>query len=457
MIKWLQDTYNGLYKVLLKPYMPRWSTLFALVIGVIIGLIVGYGIAPTVYFDADPQTLQQSWQDEWVKLLADRYANATSDVSQLTVDLLARVDDPLGIVDRLLVTPGEEVNAARLQALRPLAEAAQPFAVAAPQTPTLFGNLAPWLIAPLVAAIVAAIVVVVYGMFIEPNVVEPLRKRIRGERVSAETLAMRKQIEENKKAESTLKSDFTQSTLGTPIMQRMSTYQLGFGEYDDSFSIEDAAGKFYGECGASISENFGVGEPRKATAIEVWLFDKEDFVRTFTKVFVSEHAYNDAALRARLELKGDLVLATVGATAVLETNTLRLQARIVDLKYGEGPQPPHSYFERMSIELATWKKDGTAAGTPAGTSTVTVTAPAAAPSPQPAPQPVPQPLPVAPPPAPAMFAPPPTLPQQQPAPAVPASFTPPPPAAPATFTPPPPAPRADDDPFGGTGDFTPIR
>lgn len=451
MIKWLQDSYNGVYKVLLKPYMPRWGTLLALVIGVVIGLIIGYGIAPTIYYDADPQTLQQSWQDEWVKLLADRYANATTDVTALTTDLLARVDDPVGIVQRLLVTPGEEANAARLQAILPLAEAAQPFAVPAPAQPTFLGNLSPWLIGPLIVAILAAIVVVLYGMFIQPNIVEPLRKRLRGEKVSAEVAAMRRQIEESKKADSSLRTDFTQTGQGKPIMQRVSTYQLGFGEYDDSFSIEDETGRFFGECGASISETFGVGEPRKATAIEVWLFDKEDFVRTITKVFVSQHAFNDPALRAKLELKGDLVLATPGAAVLLETNTLRLQARLADIKYGEGPQPPQSYFERLSIELAVWHKDGT----PVSTTTVTVGAPVAAQVAAPPVQPIetfPRTLPPAPAPipasAPVTAAPPPT-------------FAPPPPMQPATFTPPPPpqvrpAPPPDDDPFGGTGDFTPV-
>lgn len=454
MIKWLQDSYNGIYKVLLKPYMPRWSTLLALVIGVIIGLIIGYGIAPTVYYDADPRTLEQSWQDEWVKLLADRYASATTDVTALTTDLLARVDDPLGIVQRLLATPGEEANAARLQAILPLAEAAQPFAVPEPPRPTLLGNLSPWLLGPLLTAIIAAVVVVVYGMFIEPNIVEPLRKRLRGEKVSADVVAMRRQIEESKKAESSLKTDFSQTGLGKPIMQRVSTYQLGFGEYDDSFSIEDENGRFFGECGAGISETFGVGEPRKATAIEVWLFDKEDFVRTITKIFVSQHAYNDPALRAKLELKGDLVLATPGAAVILETNTLRLQARVADIKYGEGPLPPQSYFERLSIELAVWQKDGSKRA-PVQSTDVVITGSAA-------------PAPAAPMMMQAAFPtesaaqrtqPPPTLP---PTPPPAPTFTPPPPMQPATFTPPPSqppvrsAPPVDDDPFGGTGDFRPV-
>src|SRR5262249_42016818 len=136
--------------------------------------------------------------------------------------------------------------------------------------------------------------------------------------------------------------------------------------YDDSFSIEDASkdDEFLGECGAVISETIGTGEPEKVTAIEVWLFDKEDFVRTLTSVFISEHAYNDPAIRSKLEVKGELVVAKPGAVIKLETNTLRLQARIVDMAYGSGPLPPNSYFEKMTMELQVWRRSGV--GAPAG-------------------------------------------------------------------------------------------
>ena len=115
MMKFLRDSYNGLYVVLLKPYMPRPITLLVLVIGVIVGLVWAYAISPTIYYDADPSTLHQSWQDEWVKLLADRNAEANADISTNLIDLLSRVDAPLQIIDRLINTPGEEANVQKLQ------------------------------------------------------------------------------------------------------------------------------------------------------------------------------------------------------------------------------------------------------------------------------------------------------------------------------------------------------
>src|SRR3982750_2316469 len=165
-MKFLKDSYNGLFVVLLKPYMPKGKTLAVLVGGVLIGLLWAYAISPNVYYDADPRALPHSWQDEWVKLLADRYAGATNtDVSGNITDLLARVDDPLGIVDRLIASPGEEANQGKLQAIRPLAEAAEPNAVKAPQ-PNPIGQILPYIIAPIVVLVVGVIVAILWGMFI---------------------------------------------------------------------------------------------------------------------------------------------------------------------------------------------------------------------------------------------------------------------------------------------------
>lgn len=294
-------------------------------------------------------------------------------------------------------------------------------------------------------------------------VVEPIRKRIRG--AQGTDAAGAQKIQEIKAARA-MAEQFTKdaaagpaSDLGPPVVRHVSIYSPSRA-YDDSFSIEDATkdDEFLGECGATISETIGTGEPEKVTAIEIWLFDKEDFVRTLTTVFVSEHAYNDPAIRSKLEPKGELVIAKPGAVAKLETNTLRLQARIVDMAYGSGPLPPNSYFEKMTIEIQAWRKSPSAA--PVAAVTMPMAVPAASPfaPPPPAPAPTYAPLPATPPPTPA------------PSPFAPAAT---PQAAPPTYggggTPlkppplqvPPPAAspprRQDDDPFGGTGDFTPVN
>ena len=135
----------------------------------------------------------------------------------------------------------------------------------------------------------------------------------------------------------------------------MSTYVLGDDLYDDSYSIDSPAGEFMGECGVSIADTIGVGSPKRISAFEIWLFDKND-IQTVTKVMMSAHVFRDDAGRERLAAKGEPVLASPGAETVLETATLQMVARVVDMQYGEGPLPEESFFERATLELAVWSK-----------------------------------------------------------------------------------------------------
>ncbi len=140
-----------------------------------------------------------------------------------------------------------------------------------------------------------------------------------------------------------------------PISRFMTYYTFGNDLYDDSFSIDSPTGEFLGECGVGISETLGVGDPKKVTAFEVWLFDKND-VQTVTKVVMSEHAWNDVAISQRLAIKGEPVLMDAGKSILLETATLVLEVRVVDASYGQGPLPPHSFFDGMTMELSIWTK-----------------------------------------------------------------------------------------------------
>jgi hypothetical protein len=140
-----------------------------------------------------------------------------------------------------------------------------------------------------------------------------------------------------------------------PIVQYLTTYNLGNDLYDDSFSIDSPSGEFLGECGVGISDTIGVGDPKKVTAFEVWLFDKND-IQTVTKVVMSQHAFNDPAVIQRLASKGEPVLAEPSKRILLETATLQLEARIVNMNYGQGALPANSFFEQITLELAVWQK-----------------------------------------------------------------------------------------------------
>jgi LPXTG-motif cell wall-anchored protein len=154
--------------------------------------------------------------------------------------------------------------------------------------------------------------------------------------------------------------------MAVPIARFRTAYTRGHDTYDDAFSIENANSDFLGECGVGISETIGATAPKNVTAFEVWLFDKND-IRTITKVIMSDHAFFDDALKAKLAPKGEPVLARESETIVLETATLIINAEITEMDYGAAAElPDASYFERFTIELSAWAKEGDAAAAKPG-------------------------------------------------------------------------------------------
>jgi hypothetical protein len=179
-------------------------------------------------------------------------------------------------------------------------------------------------------------------------------RRLFGNRGSGEITPTMQAVELSRKAE---KTNFEQMGLAPPVTQTMTTYVLGDDLYDESFSIDTQAGEFLGEYGVGVSESIGIGEPKKVTALEVWLFDKND-IKTATKVLMSRHAFQDPSIRARLEPKGELVVVEPQAQVLLETATLQLLVTVVDLEYGASALPTDSYFDRITLELAIWPRQG---------------------------------------------------------------------------------------------------
>lgn len=454
MVGKIRDTITGLWPVI-KPYIPKPRQIFVIVLAFLFGLIWAYALDQIVFYNADPSQLNQGWQDQYVQMVADSYALHTAnaqpseELNQNTIILLRGVDNPQEIVSRLGLTQ-----------IADLAAQADSVAATAPQ-PSILASLRPWILGSIVVIVIAVLGSLIYGFYISTMVVEPIRRSIRRRRSGQTGSIASSDVVTNIKDSRKLAQQLAQqadaapaaNAFGPPVTRHVSMYAPGRA-FDDSFAIEDAKkdDEFLGECGAVISETVGVGDQEKVAAIEVWLFDKDDFVRTLTGVFASEYAYNDPALRSKLDPKGPVVLAQPGAIISLETNALRFQARIVDIAYGTGPLPPNSYFDKLTIELLTWRKDAASVPQPV-TAAPLVSAPVYAP-PAAAPTFTPPSMPSAPLPTYTPPPPPTSAPAMPPAPpsygagAVPLK---------PVQMPPEPTRRRDDDPFGGTGDWTPVQ
>jgi hypothetical protein len=140
-----------------------------------------------------------------------------------------------------------------------------------------------------------------------------------------------------------------------PLLQKTSSYKLGMDNFDESFAIETKDDEWLGECGMGISESVGNGTPRHVVAFEVWLFDKIN-TRTVTKVLMSDFVNtDDETLRNKLATRGEPVLATPGQTFTLDTPSLTVEARVVEMEYGEGT-PAFGYFENLKVSLTVYRK-----------------------------------------------------------------------------------------------------
>jgi hypothetical protein len=141
-----------------------------------------------------------------------------------------------------------------------------------------------------------------------------------------------------------------------PLKRWTGTYTLGQDTYDEFFTIETKSGDFLGESGIGILEAIPGTSPKQVVAFDVGLFDKTD-ITTLSRVLMSEHAYNDEALRAKVDAnpQAEAVLAEPGKTFTLETSALQVEATIDELIYGEGG---NTYFDTLTMSLDIFVKEG---------------------------------------------------------------------------------------------------
>ena len=322
--------------------------LGAFIVGFFIGLFVfGWGLTPVEYTGGGPQHLGETDQELYLVTLARLYS---IDNNQEHVrNALGRWEDAPQAVCQLAneTRPVNPPEAQRLEALAAVLNAQGCAAIAAPQPGEEAAQEGGGLGGVLIVLGLIVLFVIIIGL-----IVFAVRRPATATR--RETYSYPSEMPAPPRAVG-LEDD--RDMEATPIARFQTSFSRGHDTYDDSFSIENAQGDFLGECGVGISESIGMDSPKNVTAFEVWLFDKND-IRTVTKVIMSDHAFFDDALKAKLAPKGEPVLAREGETIVLETATLIINAEVTDMSYGSGALPPKSFFERFTVELSAWAKEG---------------------------------------------------------------------------------------------------
>ncbi len=330
---------------------PQWAALVGVVLGLLIGLLIGWVIWPVEWVNATPDKLSQRFQEDYLRMAIHTYRN-NQDVEQAVRRWQDIGPNAPNLLNAIAQQPGDLRPNWILGYKKAIEESLGPAALepgqAAEPTPTATRQNRTWLI---VLGLVLTL-----GVLGGAGYLYLLRPRLRKvPQASAEPSAAQKAQVITK---STARTDYAKMGLAPPITQNMTTYVLGDDLYDESFSIDAPNGDFLGEYGVGISKTILPGEPKKVTAMEVWLFDKND-IKTATKVLMTPHAYHNPATFAELEAKGEPVLLRKQEQILLETATLQLLVTVVDVEYGKDGAPENSYLERLTLEMAVWRREQT--------------------------------------------------------------------------------------------------
>ena len=317
---------------------PLFVGVVALIFGIINGVFIGWNTV--VVANTTPAVMRSDLQEEYLRMAIDSFGvNPDPNLAVQRWQSLGSAAAPA--FSDIQKNPGK-TNPAFIQAYGTVIQTVLGSTSA---KPAASGGGIMQSIIILFALAVILVVVVAAGIFLW---------RLLRNRSSGEVTPTMQMTEINREAEKT-RTDFQSMGVAPPVTQNMTTYVLGDDLYDESFSIDTQSGDFLGEYGVGVSEVIGIGDPKKVTALEIWLFDKND-IKTATKVLMSAHAFSDGTIRARLEPKGELVMVDPQKQVMLETATLQLLAKVVDLQYGSGALPSNSFFERITLELAIWQK-----------------------------------------------------------------------------------------------------
>ena len=333
--------------------------LVAVIIGVAIGMVYAWVINPVQWVDGEPQQLRADLQEDYLRMAIDSHSvNRDAELALIRFQALGEN----GSVTLVVVSEDpQELSPDAIQSFHAVIEIDEQSSEGEETDGSALSQISGLIIpicgATVLIGLVLAVVLVLRARgrddeagIVAPDVMEPGSEPGMQDADASFEQPVEQPLEQ-------APQPFEAEAAGDDSLATFRTiFALGDDDYDDSFSIESPTGDFLGECGVGIGDLIGAGEPNKVSAFEVWLFDKND-IQTVTKVVMSYYAHNDAETRNRLSAKGDPIVAEPGSVISLQTASLEVEARIVDMTYGESALPSQSFFERLTIELRAWSRE----------------------------------------------------------------------------------------------------
>ncbi|MBE0696673.1 MAG: hypothetical protein IH586_07100, partial [Anaerolineaceae bacterium] len=252
----------------------------ALVLGLILGLFIAWVVWPVEIIDTEVKTMREDLQRDYLALTLQSF-DKTGDVLQAQQRWDQLGSEKAKYLADFEQNPPLSVSKEKIAAFAQVVNAGMATIPGGLATPTLSAGekpgsgvtSTPWTV---ILGVMCLLTLIIGGLLAYLLVFRGRRPGIVSNRGAA--------VSETPGRIAEPVSSFPEGQ-APPIVQYLTTYTVGNDLYDDSFSIDSSSGEFLGECGVGISETIGVGDPKKVTAFEVWLFDKND-IQTVTKVLM---------------------------------------------------------------------------------------------------------------------------------------------------------------------------
>lgn len=138
-----------------------------------------------------------------------------------------------------------------------------------------------------------------------------------------------------------------------PVVEYLATYTNTDKLFDITFQIEEAT-QYLGECGVLIAKTLDE-KLTKATALEIWAFDGKN-AQTTSRILMSHFCNHEEILRTEMQQKGEALLIQPGETITMQTEKLKISAKILEIEYMADTTYPRSVFKKVVMQIDVWKQ-----------------------------------------------------------------------------------------------------
>jgi len=332
------------------------TIITSLLIGLSLGLVYGYIINPVEWVDAPLDIVRQDLQEDYLRMAIDSYQVHKNDLLAITrwQELGASAS---GIFKEIKYSPEEQgweavfdfEKVVTIRDARPISIECETLAV---EDNSL--NLILWG--------GTTLLVIGFGsyFFIQSRQSKSSPASGSGtalrrwEAVAQPHLGKIDNTSKDQRIDFQLVKELDRYRKNPPLANHIWTFVMGDDLYEETCSIDSKKGHFLGECGIEIARTMENSTPKRPTAFDVWLFDKNE-INTRSAILMSHNAFDNDLLRIQFEVKGKPILAEIGKEIEIGTDHLTMRIRVLDMICAQNEPGRCEYFQRLSLDVSIWE------------------------------------------------------------------------------------------------------